>query len=622
MKNILLITYLSILYLSTSCAFKSEDEQTSNSSGANQTRQSDAQRVRLDSDKDGVSDEIEAALGTDSMQGQFPSFSVVDFKETNIEIFDFSDPTNKIKVTYQIKEDSDSELEYTPVKEKIAAHSYLRTINQGERPAPIDIYDLGVIKLSNFNYLETQKIRNFLIVNQDRVDDQSARITSRFSIKANHILGLRKLSQFKVELGFIETDSGFKSFGNTFDLMTISNTRAVINSSGDFDSGKLNMEAQVYVDRLPLETISHILDNDLQLAIKIIDYETTTTDGVTYKYSSQVQEAAGVGTLFSISTKDEGHLFFNARKESVEETLKRLFKEVESDGEGTLLSTQGHISNSFYPIVFEAGGNNHLKQTAWYLFSENDKLSDIPNVGETIMLGHFRNEYVAKIGKRLISTNESAVKAVEVLYPINDLKVGETVEIEISGRILRPTRTGVREISSEANVETKYCEGRDFPHRDFLMDKIEKGPCHWNVYRGWCGHNWADYTEAVDKLELYTSKLNGIEFYAEKQGNPIPLNSHDFFGYAHPIQDSESGAWKVQIHVDDKFIENYGTSIKIKLPKQAKPQVKYGFWGYTNCGHRNLGRNFHFISSHIREHYASGDLIHDVTFKTKRIFKN
>src|SRR5690606_6786672 len=153
--------------------------------------------------------------------------------------------------------------------------------------------------------------------------------------------------------------AGFKSFGNTFDLMTISNTRAVINSSGDFDNGKLNMEAQVYVDRLPLETISHILDNDLQLAIKIIDYEATTTDGVTYKYSSQVQEAAGVGTLFSVSTADKGHLFFNARKESIEETLKRLFKEVESDGEGTLLSTQGHISNSFYPIVFEAGGNNH-----------------------------------------------------------------------------------------------------------------------------------------------------------------------------------------------------------------------------------------------------------------------
>jgi hypothetical protein len=217
------------------------------------------------------------------------------------------------------------------------------------------------------------------------------------------------------------------------------------------------------------------------------------------------------------------------------------------------------------------------------------------------------------MGKRLISTNESAVKAVEVLYPINDLKVGETVEIDISGRILRPTRTGIRAISSEANVETKFCEGRDF---------LMKGPCYWNVYRGWCGHNWTDYTEAVDKLELYTTNLNGIEFYSEKQGNPIPLNSPDFFGHAHPIQDSETGAWKVQIRDKEKFLEKNGTSINIKLHKQAKPQVKYGFWGYTNCGHRNRGRNFRFVSSHIREHYASGDLIHDVTFKTKRIFKN
>ena len=71
--------------------------------------------------------------------------------------------------------------------------------------------------------------------------------------------------------------------------MTISNTRAVINSSGDFESGKLNMEAQVYVDRLPLETISHILDNDLQLAIKIIDYEATTTDGINFDYLKKLK---------------------------------------------------------------------------------------------------------------------------------------------------------------------------------------------------------------------------------------------------------------------------------------------------------------------------------------------
>lgn len=606
---------LVFIILSASCSFKS-DEHNETADNQSQVIQSTSQGTRIDSDKDGISDEIEASLGTDPMHGKFPSFSVVDFKESNIEILDFSDPANKIKVTYQLKEGGDSGLDYTPIREKIAAHSYLRSINQGEKPASIEIYDLGVIKLSNFNYLDTQKIRNFLITNQDRVDDQSARITSRFSIKANYILGIRKLSQFKVELGFIETDSGFTSFGNTFDLMTISNTRAFINSSGDFENGKLNMEAQLYVDRLPLETLSHILENELQLAIKIIDYEVITTDGFTYKYSNQVQEAASVGTLFSISTTGKNHLFFNTRKESIEETLDRLFNEVETDGEGTLLSTQGHISNSSYPIVFEAGGNNHLNQSAWYLFSENDKLSDIPNIGETVMLGYFRNEYVARMGKRLISKDTSDIKAVEVIHSIHDLKLGETIEIEIAGRILTPTHSSAYEISSEANVEVCTCRGRD------CFKSVDDKCRQWSGYKGWCGHNWTDYTEVEDSLDLFTSELNGIEFYSEKHGNPIPLNSNDFFDYAHPIQDSETGAWKVQIRVDDKFIENYGTSIMIKLPKQAKPQIKYGFWGYTNCGHRNLGRNFHFISSHIREHYASGDLIHDVTFKMKRIFKN
>jgi len=611
------ILIMSLFALISSCAFKDTDE-SNNIVNTTSNHQSNTESVRIDTDRDGITDEIELALGIDPKQAYFPIFSVSDFRESTLEIFDFTDPSIKIKATYQLKSEADAGLNYTPIKEKIAAHSYLRTINQGEKPAPIDISDLGVIKLSSFNYLDIQRIRNFLIENTDRVDDQSSRITSRFSIKVQNILGILKLSQFKVELGFIESDSGFKSFGNTFDLKTISNTRAVINSSGDFDSGKLNMEAQVYVDRLPLETISHILDNELQLALKIVDYEAMTTDGMSFKYSNQVQEAASVGTLFSVSTPEKNQLFFNARKESIMKTLNRLFNSVESDGEGTLLSTQNHTANSFYPIIFESGGNNHLKQTAWYLFSENDKLSDTPNVGETVMLGFFTNEYVARIGKRLISISEKSFKSIEVNYSINDLKIGETLKIGISGKILRPTHTSIRELSSEADVIVKHCEPRE-PRSP--RDRLEKGPCYESNYRGWCGHNWSDYSEEAQNLELFTTDLKGIEFYSEKVGLPIPVNSNEFFRYAHPIEDKDADEWIVQIKVDQSFIDLYGSSIKIRLPKKENPQVKFGFVGYTNCAHRNLGRNFHFVSSNIQEHFASGDLIHNVTFKLKRIFK-
>ena len=615
MKFFLTVILVVNLIFQTGCAFKKEDQ----TSGVNKISLPE-QGQALDSDRDGLSDKLEKRIGGDAKLAYFPSFSLTGFRGTTIDILDITNPDNQIRVTYKPTQKNESRLEYTPIKEKIGAQAYFKSNAQEEKPSAVDIDDLGVIKLSNFSYVQAQKIKNYLIKNQEQTEDQLASIATRFSLKAKNIKGLTKLGQLKVELGFIETDLGFQSFGQAFYLMTTSNTPTVINSSGDFNSGQLNMDAQVQIDRLSLDTISHIIDHDLQLALKVIDYKATTLDGSTYRYSTQVQEAASNGALFSISYPAGNKLFFNARKETIEQTLKRLFENVQTDGEGTLISFEDYVSNTTYPVVYEEGGNRHLKQSSWYLFSESDKTTDTPNTGETIMLGYFTNEYVARMGKRLVLTNDKNFKENEAIYPVNDLKIGETLKFEITGKVIRPARSKKRAARSTMIRTELEC---DRGGRDNFKAMFKMLECSTYERSYVCGYWWRDYIELEEELKFYNGKTKGIEFYSKNSKKPISIDQDlNFLKDTRPIRDFSTGAWKIRIKVDQSFLNAYGNSIKMVFPKEDRSKIEHGFDGHRDCDGLSRGREHRFKDDNIRKHVSSGDLTYDVNIKLERIFKD
>lgn len=599
-----------ILALTTSCSFKSKDEQQAQV-------QSHSGILELpqiaDADRDGLSDNVENALGRDSLTGNFPVFGVEDFSETSIEITDFTNPENKHKATYKIDKSIGSDLSFTPLSDKLAKHAYTRTVGQAERPEAVDVYDLNILKLSNFLYVDTLKIRNFIKENEDNLDSTSVRIQSRFYIRASNILGLTKINNIKAEVGFLDIDGGFSSFGSVFDLMTTSNTRLIFSSRGDSDSSKSNMEALIYIDRLSIDTISYILENDLQLAIKISDYSATVVDGSSFKFSSQVQEALSTGTLYSISTPSKDYLFFNARQESIGRMLDRLFGAIETDGEGTLLRTQRYENNSSYPIRYEELGNEHLREKSWHLFSSNDKTTDVPGVGEAVMLGFFLNSYIAKMGGRVIRLDGQEHKSKAIEHQINTLNVGETIEIGLAGLDRYPTGTAPREISSEAVVDVCQCSGR-------LCMKSENKCRQWGSMNGWCGHGWIDLINNEVPL-LDSNKLNQIHFTSEKIKNPISLSNIIFFKKQIPIRDLTSGEWFIKIVIDEEFLNEFGNSISLHAPTIVRPQVRYGFNGFGNCGHRSLGKNFRFVNpSRGQAHHTDGSPTHEYKINIKRAF--
>ena len=386
-----------ITLLAGSCSVKKDDAPLENPQQVGTTT------VQIppinDLDKDGLRDELENSLGRDKLTGTFPAFKVKDFNFTEIKVLDFDTENNDFSLKYERAEEVYRNLDYTPIQEKMALHSYLNLVGQSEVPDPINVFDLGVIKLSNFSNVGLIKAKNYLFKNNDDFDSQAIKISSRFFIEASNIVGIKKISNIKAEVGFVSGNGAFNTFGTTFDLISVDRQRVTFSARGDEDLAVTGKEVSVFIDRLPIETLRTILENNYDLALKIVDYKAELIDGSEFTYSTQINQALNAGTLFAISANGKNSLFFNARKEPISETLNRFFQDSpSSDGEGTLQGIGGLQTTTSYPVEFELAGNEQLKSHGWYLSSENNKLTDTPKVSDTVYAGYFRNDYLAKTG--------------------------------------------------------------------------------------------------------------------------------------------------------------------------------------------------------------------------------
>lgn len=603
-----------------SCAFDSQDESIP---GQKQEIKPVSNRPSIiDDDKDGLSNSLEDSLGRDNLKSTFPRFKVVDFKYTKLELIDFYNPSNFVLAEYKEDRTIESDLRYDPVADKLARHAYTRVVGQTERPAPVAITDLGVIKLSNFEYSDTQKIRNFLSKNRSNVDDQSSRITSRFSLEVEGVIGIIKINNLKGELGFIDVDGDFSSFGDVFDLFTVSNIRSTIFSKGYSATARTSMDILLYVDRLNIKELDHILDNDLQLALRIADYEITTLEGETFQFSKQSNESRSVGPLYALTVDQDTGLFISARTETIGDALGRYMGEVTTDNEGTVLSVNGMSDNTDRPIRFEENGNYHLKQNSWYLFSENDKTSDVPTIGNTVMAGFLQNKYVAQAGKRIISKAIVADSTNEFNYKIADLKIGESVKLELTGyeKIPVPLEPLVR--SSESVVTRRDCTRVRDPGSFLINEPRPEKECFNYDERGWCGYYWRPLGFRQQEYDFVKeNELHDIFFTSESLKRRISLKDKSFFRKNYPVKKIDSNSWIIEIRIDEAFLNEYGSYFVVKLPRKNRQEVVYGLAGFENCGHRSRGSNFRFLEPSIREHRTSGDSIHELNLRIERIFK-
>ena len=620
-----LALFIFMLGISTSCSVKKDDEVLSEEESRRLINQQNQGPV--DTDKDGLSDITEKQLGRDHLIGTFPKFTVHAFNKTSITVRDFTQDDNDLVIDFILDENTGRDLSYDPIRDKIARYSYKRVIGQPEIPDPVGVFDLGVVKISNFSHVDYIKMKNYLFQNDGQFDAQAINISSRFFIKASGIKGIKKISNVMVQLGFVSGNGAFETFGSTGPLLSADKTRAIFTSKGDSDSAITNQELLLYVDRLPVGTLSTILGNNYDLALKIVDYDAEMLDGRTFTLSKTITQALSAGTFYSVSTPSINTLFFNTRTESVSTTLKRLFSsDADSDGEGTLLRLGSLANTTTQPVIFEDGGNSHLKSSAWYLFSKNDKISDVPQLSDSIMSGYFKNSFLAQSAGRIIKKRIYKEKSLNVTKEIAGLNIGETVKVRIKGSEIKPYSSPVRERSVRAKGLTILAVcigpiGGDIGGDVFIVkpQAQEKRQCRRVNTVETCQVRWSDYLEEILPIDFYSKeKLNFLEFTSRLVVKPIPLTNSSFFKKNPPIKDLQSTYWEFRFKVDEQFLREFGESIKLNIPTKAGADFTYSLHGDIDCHRRVFQHSYE--DPNIVTRTGSSSAIRDLEIEVIREF--
>lgn len=604
-----------------------------------------------DFDQDGLSNELEEALERDPRIGNFPRFSISSLRHTQIKLKDLARAGSEVVVEYNTYDNPNYSIKYNPVRDKVAKASYRRVIGKVESAEPIGVFDFGTLKLSNFNEEQLQEIQSIINGYQGHDAIHTVSLNSIFTLKVETIKGIVKLYDVKGELGFIDEKGAFNSFGLIFDVLSTDRTRIIFNSDGLDDSSTSNMEVMIHLDRLEVSDLQDVLDNNYDLAFKIHNYKADTAEKKIIEYTNQVKRALEVGSLFAVSNKDKDYLFFNSQTENIGKTLERLLGPIDSDNEGTIVGIGQNITNTDFPIVFETGGNNHLRQSSWHLFSEKSKIDDIPRKSGTVMLGFFTNRELASSNERLILKSKSnvvsnvdlacsgdrgcigALSSSGIVTPestpiqLNNLNVGELVKIQVSGENYRWMPDQIQTESIRIISSYATCPNGRYPmaHASACRRVNNDRQCTYTR------RNRTLKTENLSALSI-DSLFKSVSLESIDKERMIPFSERDLFNLHRPVYKKEKNHWLISFYVSEDTISKYGESLTLNFPKIGGRPFKSGFLGFSeeNCAKMTQFSNDYQRDSLVwnAENYDdnfldnSGNILRNYKVDIVRQFKN
>ena len=586
-----------ILLLGASCSVKEESEAVAE----NPSRILPLTTVfstDKDLDQDGLSNELEESLERDPRIGDFPRFSISSLRHTQIKLKDLARAGSEVVVEYNTYDNVNYNIKYNPVRDKVAKASYRRVIGKVEPAEPIGIFDFGTLKLSNFNEEQLQEIQSIINGYDGHDAIHTVSLNSIFTLKVEMMKGIVKLYDVKGELGFIDEKGAFNSFGPIFDVLSTDRTRIIFNSDGLDDSSTSNMEVMIHLDRLEVSDLQDVLENNYDLAFKVHNYKADTAEKKIIEYTDQVKRALEVGVLFAVSSNDNDYLFFNSQTENIEKTLERLLGPIDSDSEGTIVGIGHNVTNTDFPIVFEAGGNNHLRQSSWHLFSEKSKIDDIPRKSGTVMLGFFTNRELASSNDRLILKSKSnvvssvdlacsgsrvcigALSSSGIVTPestpiqLNNLNVGELVEIKVSGKNYRWGPDQIQTGSVKIISSYLTCPNNRYPRPEINSCRRVSN----NRQCSYTRRNRVLKTEDLSALSI-DSLFKSISLESIDKSRMIHFSERELFNLHRPVYKKDH--WLISFYVSEDTISKYGESLTLNFPKIGGRAFRSGFLGFN-----------------------------------------
>jgi len=589
------ILLCSLVILLNGCSFKPQEE----TGGKNVS----TIRAFVDLDGDGLSDDLEGQLGSSKTETNLARFSVNHFYSSEFRISDFA-------INYDVSV-LEHDLDFNLIRAKAGVITYQNLTNIKQDVEPFGVQDLNIIPISHFTFKDKLSIQAELKKKESAVRKDELTIISKFTLKAAESKGLRKISNIKYTLGFVDVKNGkFQDIVTDLILISGSGLKVYFTSDGNADELFSAQDIFISLDRLENNIIEQFANLDNELAIKVTDFDYELIDGSVLKYSEVISNAQGMTSAVAYVDNFKAELNFTSRTDSLASFTGRY--NVIHDRNGNVEEVGGQYTTAKFPVKFEELSPIEIKKSFWKIISETNSGLDHLQVGLSSLYSYLPLYEVAGSAKREIKDfDEEDLSSAS--FKLENLKLGENSVIKVKTLVTYSDVGAIygASVSSYAHVETCIDE------RDRGCGGRCKKMCTRDWLQGWCGIN-------LRSLSSY----NVIEkTYQDKKFKFINL-SPELFEYLNArgqmYFDESDGTLSLNLKVTDSFLKTFLSEKEeleiTSVPDSAPKALTWGLMGLTDCAHSSRGNAFRFEDPGIRQINGSYPYSVQFIYNTKRSF--
>lgn len=373
---VLLLTYL---MFQSSCSVKKFASNKS-VSGQNSINVSEV----IDSDADGIPDEIERKNATNPFIADIPKISISEVQNISIGAvfkknessaqstqFQFLNQTFLPTNTPSIGDiDSLRVLRSKVVKNQ---YNFLRNVKT-EKVDLITNEDLRSDILSSWPDSNFYSFIDELPESANVYDNESGKFTTSFKIKISNALNVSEISNISIKSFFYDYQKMEK--GEIYNHF-------LLKASGSKESYKLTGRDSFYpvgsyslvANELKSTEIYNRLQDRSEIGIKFNNFDYTKS-GIPLNYEEVLSKVFDQDARIVISTKDKTEVFFVAPEQTLYNVLIRLGRKVKLNKDGEIDSIDNIESKLTYPLDIDTMKIDELANGMWSIFGDGEKLSD------------------------------------------------------------------------------------------------------------------------------------------------------------------------------------------------------------------------------------------------------
>jgi hypothetical protein len=465
MKKLKIILMTMIL---TSCSIKKKIDPNLFSN------QLEALKIAVDSDNDGISDELERRMGTNPLIADIPKISVGFVKDISIgAIFNPSvsflgvDRFSLLRQEFnEIDSSRGGDIELLQVlRKKVVKNQYnhLRNI-KAEKIDVITNDDLRTSILSSWTDELYYPYMDILSTMDGSSDNGSGKFIANLKIKISNAINVSEISDISLQSFFYDYEQMSESEIYNHYLLKSSGAKERFKLSGKESYEPVTIYPLI-ANELKSNDIYSKINERSEIGIKFTNYNYTNL-GIPLNYNEVLSKVFDGDAKIIYSDGMKTEVFFVSPDLTIEKALSMLGKKIITNKDGDIYSINGIESTAKYPLDIDRVTIDDVKKGIWSVYGDSDNLSDLMKPQGLYIISYATIGEILSASKKWITLDQKAlVQSIilenvfngdEVLFDIDEIKVSTLTESHRQTEVWSHRTCGSRGCGPDS-AENSFC---------------------------------------------------------------------------------------------------------------------------------------------------------------------